>query len=111
MHYGMSYEQFWFMDPWMAKAYKEKNLLDRKQKNEEMWVNGAYQLTALSVALNNAFNKHKIDYVKEPFNIFPKTEAEIEMDKQKQRQELIEWLSRMTIKEKPQQGVGLNGKP
>ena len=100
MLYGMTYDQFWFGDPWMAKAYKEKHLLERKQKNEEMWVNGAYQLSALSVALNNAFNKKKIEYIKEPFNIFPKTEAEIEAEKREERQKLIDWLSRMTIRKK-----------
>lgn len=100
MLYGMTYEQFWFGDPWMAKAYKEKHLLERKQKNEEMWVNGAYQLSALSVALNNAFNKRKIDYIKEPFNLFPKTEAEKEIEKREERQKLIEWLNKLTIKHK-----------
>ena len=100
MLYGMTYEQFWFGDPWMAKAYKEKHLLERKQKNEEMWVNGAYQLSALNVALHNAFDKHKIDYIKEPFNIFPKSEAEKENDKQQERKKLIDWLSRLTLKKK-----------
>ena len=96
----MTYEQFWFGDPWIAKAYKEKHLLERRQRNEEMWVNGAYQLSALSVALNNAFNKHKIEYLKEPFNIFPKTEAEKEAEKRSERQKLIEWLNRLTITKK-----------
>ena len=96
----MTYEQFWFGDPWMAKAYKEKHLLERRQKNEEMWVNGAYQLSALSVALNNAFNKHKINYIKEPFNLFPKTEAEKEIEKREERQKLIEWLNKLTISKK-----------
>lgn len=100
MLYGMTYDQFWCGDPWMAKAYKEKHLLERKQKNEEMWVNGAYQLSALSVALNNAFNKHKIDYIKEPFNLFPKTEAEKEIEKREERQKLIEWLNKLTIRQK-----------
>ena len=84
----------------MAKAYKEKHLLERRQKNEEMWVNGAYQLSALSVALNNAFNKHKINYIKEPFNLFPKTEAEKEIEKREERQKLIEWLNKLTISKK-----------
>lgn len=82
----------------MAKAYKEKHLLARKQKNEEMWVNGMYQLSALNVALNNAFNKHKIDYVKKPFDIFPKTEAEKEEEKRVERKKLVEWLSQLTSK-------------
>ena len=100
MLYGMTYEQFWFGDPWMAKAYKQKHLLERKQKNEEMWVNGMYQLSALSVALNNAFNKHKIKYMKEPFDIFPKTEAEKEAEKRAERQKLIDWLSQLAMNNK-----------
>ena len=81
----------------MAHAYKEKYKLERKQRNEEMWINGMYQLSALSVALNNAFNKHKIEYIKEPFEIFPKTEAEKEAEIREERQKLIDILSRMTI--------------
>ena len=84
----------------MARAYKEKHLLERKQKNEEMWVNGAYQLAALNVALHNAFDKHSIDYIKEPFNIFPKSEAEREHEKQQERQKVIDWLSQLTLQKK-----------
>ena len=97
MLYGMTYNQFWFGDPMMAHAYKEKYKLERKQRNEEMWINGMYQLSALSVALNNAFNKRKIEYIKEPFEIFPKTEAEKEAEIREERQKLIDILSRMTI--------------
>ena len=100
MLYGMTYDEFWFGDPWRAKAYKEKNLLVRKQKNEEMWVNGMYQLSALNVALNNAFCKTKIKYPKEPFDIFPKTEAEKEEEVQTERKRLVNWLNQLTIHEK-----------
>ena len=100
MLYGMTYEQFWFGDPWMAKAYKEMHLLKRKQLNEEMWINGMYQLSALSVALNNAFNKSKIKYEKEPFNIFPKTEMEKNAEITAERQKLVDWLSQLTVRDK-----------
>ncbi len=93
MLYGMTYEQFWFGDPWMAKAYKELHNLRRKQTNEEMWINGMYQLSALTTALNNAFSKKKIEYVKKPFDIFPKTEAEKQQEIREERQKLINWLN------------------
>ena len=98
MLYGMTYEQFWFGDPWMAYAYKEAHNLKRRQKNEEMWVNGMYTLSALNTALHNAFDKHKINYLKEPFDIFPKSDAEKEEEKRTQRQKLIDWLNKLTIK-------------
>lgn len=93
MLYGMTYEQFWHGDPWMAKAYKEMHNLKRRQRNEEMWINGLYQLNALQVALHNAFDKHRINYIEKPFDIFPKTEVEKEQDKQKERGKLVAWLN------------------
>ena len=100
MLYGMTYEQFWHGDPWMAKSYRDKHILERKQRNEEMWLNGMYQLSAISVALNNSFSEKKIKYVKEPFDIFPKTQAEKEDEIRRERQKLIDWLSQMTIHKK-----------
>ena len=96
----MTYEQFWYGDPWMANAYKEAFNLKRRQRNEEMWVNGIYQLSALNVALHNAFDKHKIEYLKEPLDIFPKSEAEKEEERRQERKKLVDWLSRLTIKKK-----------
>lgn len=93
MLYGMTYEQFWHGEPWMAKAYKQMHMLKRKQQNEIMWVNGMYQLNALQVALNNAFDKHKIKYVEKPFDIFPKTEIEKEQEKIEERRKLVKWLN------------------
>lgn len=93
MLYGMTYEQFWYGEPIMAKYFFEKHKLFRKQRNEEMWVNGIYTLNALQVALNNAFDKHKIEYVKKPLEIFPKTQAEIEAEKETEREKLVKWLN------------------
>ena len=84
----------------MANAYKEAFNLKRRQRNEEMWVNGIYQLSALNVALHNAFDKHKIEYLKEPLDIFPKSEAEKEEERRQERKKLVDWLSRLTIKKK-----------
>ena len=95
--YGMTYEQYWFGDPYMAVAYREKHNLERRQRNEEMWVNGIYQLNALSVALNNAFNKRKMKYLDKPLEIFGKTKLEKEQEKVKERQKLIDFLSKLRL--------------
>lgn len=97
MAYGMTYDEFWYGEPVMAKYYAERHKLLRKQKNEEMWVNGLYTLDALTVALNNAFDKRKLKYVDKPLDIFPKTELEIESEKQKEREKLVRWLSSLTL--------------
>ena len=100
----MTWEQFWFGDPWMAKAYRDKHNLERRQRNEEMWLNGLYQLSAVATAINNSFNKHKAKYVEKPFDIFPKTEAEREAEKREERQKLINWLNRLQANKKDMTG-------
>ena len=92
MSYGMTYDQFWYGDPCMAKAYYECQRIKNKRKNEEMWVNGIYTLHALNVALNNAFNKHKIQYLAKPLDIYPKTEAEVEAERNEKINKVIRWL-------------------
>lgn len=96
----MTYEQYWFGDPYMVIAYREKHKMERKQRNEEMWVNGIYQLNALTVALNNAFSKHTIKYLDKPLEIFGKTKLEKEQEKVKERQKLIDFLSKLRLSSK-----------
>ena len=93
MAYGMTYDEFWFGEPIIAKFYAEKHKLLRKQENERMWVNGMYTLNALQVAINNAFDKHKIKYIEKPFDIFPKTEAEKQAEIEAEREKLVRWLT------------------
>lgn len=93
MTYGMSYEQFWYGEPGIAKCYYEYNRLMNKKRNEELWVNGLYTLDALQVALNNAFDKHKIKYVSKPLDIYPKTAIEKKAEKIEKTNKLIRWLN------------------
>ena len=76
----------------MAKHYKEMHNLKRREKNEEMWINGMYQMSAVGVALHNAFDNKKVKYIEKPFDIFPKSKAEEEQEIRAERQKLIETL-------------------
>lgn len=100
MAYGMTYDQFWYGDPWMARAYAQAYLLRRKIDNENAWIQGAYFHYAISVALATAFSKTKKNYVDKPIDFFPKTDAEIEEEKRQKRRKLVEWLDGMRIKKK-----------
>lgn len=91
--YGMTWEQFWFGDPWMAHDYREAHLLKRKMRNEEMWIQGMYNYNAVGAVVATAFGKKREEYVKKPFNIFPKTEIEKREEKREKRRKLIEYLS------------------
>ena len=110
MLYGMTYDQFWYGDPWMVKAYEQAYLLKQRKRNEEMWIQGAYFANAVSVALNNGFNKSKIDYLKKPLDIYPKTEAEEQEEIRQQKIRLIQQLSMMSAQFRlKQKGTDQNG--
>ena len=110
--YGMSYEQFWYGDPWMACAYREAHILKRRQNNEQMWIAGAYEHSAVQAVVGSTFGKRRIEYVKKPFEIFEKTKAEKELERREQierlKQTLDAWKRAADVKK---MGVDQNGEP
>ena len=112
MLYGMSYDQYWFGDPWMARAYAQLHLLKRKQLNEEMWVHGIYMVHALNAVVGNMFSKKRVKYIEKPLDLFEKTQAEKQAEIRSERQKLINLLEGMRKKSaKKKQGVEDHGKP
>lgn len=51
----MTYEQYWYGDPLMIRAFFKAYKLKKQCENELAWLNGLYTFKALEVALNNAF--------------------------------------------------------
>lgn len=108
--YGMTYDQYWFGDPWMAKAYREAFMLRQKKRNEEMWLQGAYIMNAVSTAIHNNFSNRKSDYLKEPLDIYPKTEAEKREEIRREKLKLVQQLSMISAQFKmKQKGTDQNG--
>ena len=95
MAYGMTYEQYWYGDPWMTRAYAQAWLLKRKVQNENMWIMGAYAVNAFGTVIGNAFGKHRMKYLEKPLDFFPKTEAEEQAEIREERRKLIEKLNGM----------------
>lgn len=91
--YGMTWEQYWFGDPWIAEAYREAHILRRRMINEELWLNGMYNQSAFGAVVGSAFGKRKIDYVDKPFDIFPKTRLEKKEEERKEKAKLIAILN------------------
>lgn len=95
--YGMTWEQYWYGDPWALKAYKDAYNLKRRTANEEMWLQGAYTYHAFATVLGNAFAKKGSKprkYLEKPLDIFPKTEAEMEAEARKEREKIIKALTK-----------------
>ena len=96
MLYGMTYEQYWFGDPWIVKAYKQAYDLQCRKRNEELWLGGVYTLDAFSTVLSNAFRKKGTQaarYMSKPLDIFPKTKAEQEAEAEREREKVIRALT------------------
>ena len=84
MNYGMTYEQYWYGEPKMARYYREAYKVRLNERNEEMWRQGIYFLDALNVALHNNINLSgksikALQYMNEPLRLFPLTEEEKEI--------------------------------
>lgn len=96
---GMTYEQYWEQDPWIAKYYREAYEVRRDAENANAWWNGMYTFTAICTALSNIHldgKHHKInEYPKEPFRIREKSEEEIKKEQDALVQQAIENLNRL----------------
>jgi hypothetical protein len=84
---GVTYEQYWYGVPEIAKMYREAHKLRRKRTNEELWLNGIYMAEAITATVGNMFSKQKYEYPTEPK---PITEAEIEERREREKRERME---------------------
>lgn len=73
---GMTYEQFWYGDPYLVVLFRKAHELQVEQRNQELWLQGLYFYNAVSVAINNAFSKQKQKYINKPLQLFPPSEDE-----------------------------------
>ena len=71
---GMSYDLYWYGDPNAVKVYRKAKQLERKEVNNNAWLQGLYIYQALcSVAPLFRFSGEKVvqarPYIKEPINL------------------------------------------
>lgn len=113
MVYGMTWEQYWFGDPWMVKAFEDAYLLNRRVKNEELWLQGLYIYRAVHAVIASAFCERNEKYISEPLDFLPKTKAEKQLEEYQKRQKVINYLNSLVQREKnaSNKGVDENGKP
>lgn len=95
MVYGMTWEQYWYGDPWMVREFRDAYLMKRRIDNENAWINGLYITNAVSVAIENTFGGKHERYIEKPIDLFEKTEAEKAAEVREERRKLIEGLTRL----------------
>lgn len=92
MAIGMTYEQYWFGDPLMVRAYYKAEKLRRERADEEAWLSGQYTYSALNATVGNMFRKPgqaPAEYPKEPISLTQKREKEREKTEKEKEQEAI----------------------
>lgn len=57
MAIGMTYDQYWYGDPMMARQFYEAHKLKKEMRNELAWINGLYVLKALQATVGNIVKK------------------------------------------------------
>jgi len=101
MAIGMTYEQYWYDDPLMVRAFYKADKLCRKRADEQAWLNGLYVLNALNATVGNMFRKAgqaPAEYPKEPFMMSQEANAkeEREMTEEEKEQDAtwaLAWMS------------------
>lgn len=92
MAIGMSYQEYWYDDVWIASYYLKAWELKKEQKNEELWLQGVYIYEAMCdvAPVLHAFCKNgtkPLPYPSEPYSFHKKSKKEKEMEEKKEIQD------------------------
>ena len=101
---GMTYDQFWYGDPCMVRAFRRADKMRWENLNAQAWLQGKYNFAAVSLAMSNAFSKgNRKDYLSKPFELSgrdeDKTEEELELEREQAKDEVRRQLRRMVAQQ------------
>lgn len=93
----MTEEQFWHANPRKIKVWEEAHKAKINEQNRLNYINGMYTLSATAYAVDHILNgrKAKSKYYNEPIRIFPKTEKELEQDRQDELKRFVAYLDNL----------------
>lgn len=88
----MTYDQYWYGDVSMVKAYREADKLRQERMNTEAWLQGMYIYDLLTracpipaVLVDGKKAQHR-SYMTEPYQLFKGQEVEEEQDNQEENE-------------------------
>ena len=106
---GMTWTQFWIDEPELTVAYRKSEMIKRRRKNEELWLEGIYVAEALSATVGNMFTKgQKHQYPAEPF---PITVDEQQERREREERNRMERMKAAFIARSLHMNAKLGGKP
>ena len=95
----MTYDQYWYGDPQMVRAFYKADRLRKMREDEAAWLNGLYVLNALNATVGNMFwqkGQQPAEYPKEPFMMTRERELKEEKkqkDAEKEALWAMAWMS------------------
>ena len=106
---GMTWTQFWIDEPELVIAYRKAEMIRKRRKNEELWLEGIYMAEALSATVGNMFSKgQKHPYPAEPL---PLTEEEQQERREREEKARMERMKAAFIAKSLQMNTKLGGEP
>lgn len=81
MSIGMTFDQYWYGDVRMTRAFVAADRLRQERMNTELWLQGLYYYDAVCCAMQNSFRKKgdpPAKYAERPYDIFSKKDAKKE---------------------------------
>lgn len=103
LQYGMTYDQYWHGDPWIARAFRKKWRLEQEEENKREWRQGLYIYDAVSTAIHNNFVQgQKLSYIEEPIRIFPMTEEEEQAAMRKEQERVMQYYKGLAARQRAQ---------
>ena len=98
MAMGMTYEQYWYGDPHMVRAYYAAEKMRQRRVNEEAWLHGAYVYRALDATVGNMMRKkgtQAVQYPSTPISLDGDTQEAPNTERQEE-QESVYAMAYMT---------------
>jgi len=85
----MTYEQYWYGDPLMVRAFYKAEKLRQDRKNSELWLAGIYFQKAIESTVGNMFLEEGSEPAQYPqFPIGLETEENQLLDDEKEKQDI-----------------------
>lgn len=95
----MTYDQYWYGDPLMVRAFYKADQIRQERMDEQAWLFGVYTLGALKTAIGNALPRKgepPLEYPKEPISTTINREKQEKLEEKRKEQEAVWALAWMT---------------
>lgn len=99
----MTADEYWNGSLWLARYYRDAEILKRKQQNYWLWLQGSYNYQAMAsiVSMFGGKDKEPLEYPPEPVDLYgdeaeERAERARIREEQKQLKKAEEWMANMT---------------